>query len=127
MSNPNITIVGRVASEPESKTLPSGGTVSRFRVITNDRRKNGFGEWEDRDTSGWTVICWDKLAENILGQLSKGEQVIINGTIKEISWVDPAGNKKYSFEVKAQHIGKDLLMSKPLVNSYSSSIDIEWE
>jgi single-strand DNA-binding protein len=126
MSNPNITIVGRIASEPESKTLPSGGTVSRFRVITNDRRKNSFGEWEDRDTSGWTVVCWDRLAENVLGQLSKGEQVIVNGVIKEISWQDSTGNKKYSFEVKAQHIGKDLLMSKPLVNANSADISAEW-
>jgi hypothetical protein len=36
-----------------------------------------------------------------------------------------AGNKRYSFEVKAQNIGKDLLMSKPLVNSSSSDISID--
>lgn len=125
MSNPNITLIGRVASEPESKILPSGSSMSRFRMITNDRKKNAFGEWEDSDTSGWTVLCWDRLAENIMDQLSKGEQIIVNGTIKEVSWVDQAGNKRYSFEVKAQHIGKDLLLSKPLVNS-NNDISIDW-
>lgn len=125
MSNPNITIIGRIASEPENRIMSSGTSMSRFRVITNDRRKNSYGDWEDSDTSGWTVVCWDRLADNIIGQLSKGEQVIINGTIKEVSWTDAAGNKRYSFEVKAQHIGKDMLLSKPLVNS-QSNISIDW-
>lgn len=126
MSNPNITLIGRIATEPEFKTLPSGTSAARFRVITNDRRKNTFGEWEDHDTSGWNIIAWDRLAENIIGQLSKGEQIIVNGIIKETSWVDSDGNKRYSFEVKAQHIGKDLLLSKPLINSYSADIPVKW-
>lgn len=126
MSNPNITLIGRIATEPEFKTLPSGTSAARFRIITNDRRKNAFGEWEDHDTSGWNVIAWDRLAENIVGQLFKGEQIIVNGIIKETSWIDPEGNKRYSFEVKAQHIGKDLLLSKPLANSYSADITAKW-
>lgn len=124
MSNPNITIIGRIASEPENKIMPSGSSMSRFRVITNDRRKNSYGEWEDADTSGWTVVAWDRLAENIIGQLSKGDQVIINGTIKEVSWVDASsGSRRYSFEVKAQHIGKDLLLSSRSYAKTATSID----
>jgi single-strand DNA-binding protein len=124
MSNPSITVIGRIANEPEFKVLPSGTPVARFRVITNDRRKNAFGEWEDHDTSGWSIIAWDRLAENISGELSKGEQVIINGVIKEISWIDTStGDRRYSFEVKAQHIGKDLLLKSRVGSSVSSSID----
>lgn len=124
MSNPNITLIGRVANDIEHKVLPSGTSISRFRLITNDRKKNSFGEWEDHDTSGWNITAWDRLAENILGQFSRGEQVIVNGVMKEISWVDSSGNKKYSFEVKAHHIGKDLLLASKTHNKISSSI--EW-
>lgn len=124
MSNPNITLIGRIATEPEFKTLPSGSTVARFRVISNDRRKNSFGEWEDHDTSGWNVIAWDRLAENISGQLNRGEQVIIYGTIKEISWMDSStGSRKYSFEIKAQHIGKDLLLASKSYANTATSVD----
>jgi len=111
MSNPNITLIGRVANDVEFKTLPSGTSVARFRLITNDRRKNAFGEWEDHDTSGWNITAWDRLAENIAGEFNRGEQVIVNGVIKETSWIDTnSGERKYSFEVKVQHIGKDLLL-----------------
>lgn len=124
MSNPTITLVGRIATEPEFKTLPSGTSMARFRVISNDRRKNAFGEWEDHDTSGWNVVAWDRLAENISGVLSRGEQVIVNGTIKEISWLDNStGDRRYSFEIKAQHIGKDLLLASKSYAGTSTSVD----
>lgn len=125
MSNPNITLIGRVANDVEFKTLPSGTSVARFRLITNDRRKNAFGEWEDHDTSGWNIIAWDRLAENIAGEFNRGEQVIVNGIIKETSWMDStSGERKYSFEVKAQHIGKDLLL---LSKSYSKTgTNVDW-
>lgn len=124
MSNPNITLIGRVANEVEFKTLPSGTAVARFRLITNDRRKNAFGEWEDHDTSGWNVVAWDRLAENISGVLSRGEQIIVHGVIKEISWVDNStGDRRYSFEIKAQHIGKDLLLSSKSYANTATSVD----
>lgn len=125
MSNPNITLIGRVANDVEFKTLPSGTSVARFRLITNDRRKNAFGEWEDHDTSGWNITAWDRLAENISGEFNRGEQIIVNGVIKETSWIDASsGERKYSFEVKAQHIGKDLLLSS---KSYAKAgTDIDW-
>lgn len=124
MSNPTITLVGRIATEPEFKTLPSGTSMARFRVISNDRRKNAFGEWEDHDTSGWNVVAWDRLAENISNVLTRGEQVIIQGTIKEISWLDNStGDRRYSFEIKAQHIGKDLLLSSKSYANTTNSID----
>lgn len=124
MSNPTITLVGRIATEPEFKTLPSGTSMARFRVISNDRRKNAFGEWEDHDTSGWNVVAWDRLAENVSGVLSRGEQIIVHGVIKEISWVDNStGDRRYSFEIKAQHIGKDLLLSSKSYANTATSVD----
>lgn len=124
MSNPTITLVGRIATEPEFKTLPSGTSMARFRVISNDRRKNAFGEWEDHDTSGWNVVAWDRLAENVSGVLSRGEQIIVHGVIKEISWVDNStGDRRYSFEIKAQHIGKDLLLSSKSYANIATSVD----
>lgn len=124
MSNPNITLIGRVANDVEFKTLPSGTSVARFRLITNDRRKNAFGEWEDHDTSGWNIIAWDRLAENIVGEFNRGEQVIVNGTIKETSWMDStSGERKYSFEVKAQHIGKDLLLPSKSYSKAGTNVD----
>jgi len=101
MANPIITIVGRVGSEPE--TVGSNGL--RFRVATNDRVKNDTtGEWEDKNTSWWTVKAWRTLAEQSKSVIKKGMEVIIVGKIYEESWTDKEGTKRTSYEVNADSI-----------------------
>jgi len=103
MSNPTVTIIGRIGTEPEALGDNSG---LRFRVATNDRVKNdATGEWEDRDTSWWTVKAWKKLAEQSKITLKKGQEVIIVGRIREESWTNPTtGDKRTSYEINADQI-----------------------
>ena len=101
MANPMITIVGRVGSEPE--TVGSNGL--RFRVATNDRVKNDTtGEWEDKNTSWWTVKAWRTLAEQSKSVIKKGMEVIIVGKIYEENWTDKDGVKRSSYEINADSI-----------------------
>ena len=101
MANPIITIVGRVGSEPE--TVGSNGL--RFRVATNDRVKNDVtGEWEDKNTSWWTVKAWRTLAEQSKSVIKKGMEVIIVGKIYEDTWTDKDGVKRSSYEINADSI-----------------------
>jgi single-strand DNA-binding protein len=101
MANPIITIVGRVGSEPESV----GSNGLRFRVATNDRVKNDMtGEWEDKNTSWWTVKAWRTLAEQSKSVIKKGMEVIIVGKIYEENWTDKDGVKRSSYEINADSI-----------------------
>lgn len=101
MSNPIITIVGRVGSDPEAV----GSNGIRFRVATNDRVKNdNTGQWEDRNTSWWTVKAWRTLADQSKSVIKKGMEVIIVGKIYEDTWTDKEGVKKSSYEINADSI-----------------------
>jgi single-strand DNA-binding protein len=101
MANPIITIVGRVGSEPEA----IGSNGLRFRVATNDRVKNDVtGEWEDKNTSWWTVKAWRTLAEQSKSVIKKGMEVIIVGKIYEENWTDKEGVKRSSYEINADSI-----------------------
>jgi single-strand DNA-binding protein len=112
MSNPNVVIVGRVGTEIDVKKMPSGTNMAKFRVITSDRKKNENGEWEDVNTSGWTVVAWDKLANKVINNVSKGDAVIVQGSMKEVSWVDAEGNKRKSTETRASEIAINLYSIK---------------
>jgi single-strand DNA-binding protein len=103
MSNPDITIIGRLAADPEFKSFGSG-TVAKFRVITSDRRKNEDGKWEDINTSGWNIAAWNNLAESTKDLLQKGQEVVVIGSIKEDTWTDKEGNARKSIEVNASNI-----------------------
>ena len=101
MANPIITIVGRVGSEPEAV----GSNGLRFRVATNDRVKNdATGEWEDKNTSWWTIKAWRTLAAQSKTVIKKGMEVIIVGKIYEENWTDKDGVKRSSYEINAESI-----------------------
>ena len=95
--NPKVTLVGRLGADPEAV----GTTGVRLRVVTSDRAKNDKGEWEDRDTSWWTVKAWKTLAEQTKKTLKKGQEVIVVGKMIEENWKDSSGNNRTSYEIIA--------------------------
>jgi single-strand DNA-binding protein len=100
MANPKVTITGRLGVSPEAM-----GSGIRFRVVTSDRAKNDAGEWEDRDTSWWTVKAWKNVAESARNTIQKGQEVIVTGTMKENAWTGDDGQKRVSYEIIADSIG----------------------
>lgn len=99
--NPKTTIIGRIGQDPEAI-----GSGIRFRVATKDRYRNDqTGQWEDGETSWWTVKAWKKLAEQSKEQLKKGQEVMIYGSMKEETWTDSSGAKRTSYEIVADSIG----------------------
>ena len=99
--NPKTTIIGRVGQDPEAI-----GSGIRFRVATKDRYKNTqTGQWEDGETSWWTVKAWKNLAEQSKSVLKKGQEVVVYGSMKEETWTDSSGTKKTSYEIVADTIG----------------------
>ena len=103
MSNPVVTINGRIGTDPDFKEFGDNRAI-KFRVITSDRRRNESGEWEDKDTSGWTVSAWNNLCDNSKKVLKKGQEVIVIGTMTEDSWTDSSGVNRKSVEIKATNI-----------------------
>lgn len=108
MSNPNVVISGRIGTDIEEKIMTDGTLKTKFRIITSDRKKNDFGDWEDVNTSGWTVVAWGRLAEKVTKSLSKGQLITVQGQIKEVSWIDQEGNKKKSTETRASEISLNI-------------------
>jgi len=128
MANPNITIKGNLASDPEIRSLPST-KVLKMRVITNDWFKDEKGDFKNKDTSGWTVEVWGELAETAYNTLKKGDNVTVMGVIKERSFDDKEGNKRYVVEVKASSIALDLsavATRKPKASVTTSTSDDIW-
>jgi single-strand DNA-binding protein len=112
MSNPTITIVGRVGQDPVK--LNGGGV--RLRIVSNDNVKNdSTGKWDDKNTSWWTVKAWKSLAEQTVAVLKKGQEVIIVGKIYEENWTDKDGNTRTSYDINADSIA---------VSTWSLSKDI---
>jgi single-strand DNA-binding protein len=96
-----VIIVGRLGKDPEIRSTPSGTSVAKFTVATDEKYTDRNGEKQER-TEWHNVVAWSKLAE-ICGQyLRKGKLVYIEGSIRTDSWDDKeSGQKKYRTEIVA--------------------------
>jgi single-strand DNA-binding protein len=96
-----VIIVGRLGKDPEMRATPSGTSVTRFTVATDEKFTDRNGEKQER-TEWHNITAWGKLGE-ICGQyLKKGKLVYIEGSIRTDSWDDKeSGQKKYRTEIVA--------------------------
>ncbi len=94
-------ILGNLTQDPETRTTPSGQTVTNFGVATN-RVWTGADGKKQEQTEFHRVVCWGKLAE-IAGQyLAKGRLVFIEGRLQTRSWQDQSGQKRWRTEIIAE-------------------------
>jgi single-strand DNA-binding protein len=96
-----VILVGRLGKDPELRSIPSGTSVVKFSLATDERFTDKAGEKQER-TEWHNIVAWGKLAE-ICGQyLRKGKLVYIEGSIRTDSWDDKeSGQKKYRTEIIA--------------------------
>jgi len=111
-----VVLVGRLTSNPEVKTIPSGQQVCSFGLATNRVWTNQMTKQKEEKTEFHNIVLWGKLAE-IAGQyLNKGSLTLIEGRLQTRSWQDQSGTKKYRTEI----VGESLQMG-PRTNSQPST------
>jgi single-strand DNA-binding protein len=100
MANFNLNKVvlgGRLTSEPELKTTPSGVSVISFTVAVNRR----FSKDGETQADFIRVTAWRQTAEFVSKFFHKGSSICITGSIQTRSWTDNNGTKRYETEVVA--------------------------
>ena len=97
-----VILIGRLGKDPEIRSTPSGSTVAKFSMATDESYTDRAGERQDR-TEWHNIVAWDKLAE-ICGQyLRKGKLIYIEGRLRTDSWDDKeTGQKKSRTEIVAR-------------------------
>ncbi|MEU1375903.1 single-stranded DNA-binding protein [Streptomyces triculaminicus] len=100
--------MGNVATQPDFREAANGSAVSRFRLAATVRRwDREREEWADVYTSFYTVWAWRTLAANVVGSVSVGEPVIVQGKLR-IQEQEHEGKRWLSADIDAASIGHDL-------------------
>lgn len=94
-----VTLIGNLGKDPESKTLSTGTLVCVFSLATTSKRKDASGQTTE-ETQWHNIVVWSKLAEICQQYLKKGSKAMIQGTIK-YSEYEKDGVKKYRTEIHA--------------------------
>lgn len=98
----NLSILtGRLTSDPELKTTPSGNSVTSFSIAVERRNKNADGE---RETDFINIVAWRGTAEFVTKWFKKGDMIGIEGSIQTRKYTDKNGNNRTAFEVIANNV-----------------------
>lgn len=108
MNETLVTVVGNVATEPESQVTAAGAHLTRFRLATAARRYDTErGAWTDGPTSFYTVRAWRALAVNVKDSIGLGQPLVVQGRLR-IREEDRDGRRYQSAEIEAVALGHDL-------------------
>ncbi len=104
-----VLLIGRLTRDPEIRYLPSGMQVSSFTIAVNRRYRDRDGNWQE-ESYFFDVETFGVLAERIGRQLSKGYQILLEGSLRQDKWESSAGEKRSKVKIVADKIN---LLSKP--------------
>jgi len=90
----SVTLMGRLAKDPETKYTEAGLAITRFTVATDAYKKDDPADFHN-------CTAFNKTAETIAQHLKKGDGILVNGSLKT-SKFESDGQVKYRTEVMVQ-------------------------
>lgn len=96
-----VILQGRLGSDPELRTTPSGVEVATVNIAVDRDRKDANG---DRQTDWVTIVAWRNTAKFLSTYFQKGRMILVEGRLQMRSYTDRDGNKRTAAEVVADNI-----------------------
>jgi len=104
MSFNKVILMGNLTRDPEMKTLPSGMRTARLGLAITERWKDQATNELKENTLFLDVDAWDKQADFAGQYLTKGQSVLIDGSLKMDEWTTKEGEKRSKMRVRATTI-----------------------
>lgn len=109
MKEQQIVVTGLVATTPRHLVTADGLPITSFRLASATKRfDRSLKEWVDGDTNWYTVTSFRGLAINTATSVSKGDRVVVSGSLRIRDW-DNGERAGTSVELEAETIGHDLV------------------
>jgi single-strand DNA-binding protein len=90
----HLTLVGRLAADPDLRRTQDGRAVARFRVAVNRARRTADDQWEEQ-TDWFSVTAFGPLAERAAERLAKGQRALVGGRLETRVWEGPEGPRTF--------------------------------
>jgi len=105
-----LTIIGYIGKNAETKQLPNGTPVTKFSVATTRSWKDEKGEWKDK-TQWHNVVAYGQGFAQIAPRLAKGAHVFVQGglTTREYDRTIQVPSGKKMIEHVIQQLAVELI------------------
>ena len=99
-----VILVGNLGADPETRSMPSGMTVTNIRIATSESWKDKASGAQQERTEWHNVAFFGRLGEIAAEYLRKGSQVYVEGKLRTRKWQDKTGNDRYTTEIIADNM-----------------------
>ena len=113
-----VILVGNLGADPETRFLPSGGSVTNVSLATSESWKDKQTGQPQERTEWHRVVFFNRLAEIAGEYLRKGSKVYVEGSIRTRKWQDQSGQDRYTTEI----VGNEMQM----LDSRSGGGDVDY-
>lgn len=97
-----VVLVGRLTRDAELKYSNSGLAICAFSVAVNSSRKQG-DEWVE-EANFFDITVFGRQGEAIQRYLVKGQQVGVDGRLKQDRWQTPEGQNRSKVAIIADNV-----------------------
>ena len=112
-----VVMIGRLTKDPETRYTQSGKAVGSFTLAVDRRGKKTYGQ---QTADFIPCVVWDKLAEIVANNLTKGSKIGIDGRLQVRSYDAQDGSKRYVTEVVVNEL--DFCDSKAAANKPTNTV-----
>jgi single-strand DNA-binding protein len=99
-----VILVGNLGADPETRSMPSGMTVTNIRIATSESWKDKTSGAQQERTEWHSIALFGRLGEIAAEYLRKGSQVFVEGKLRTRKWQDKTGNDRFTTEIIADNM-----------------------
>jgi single-strand DNA-binding protein len=99
-----VILVGNLGADPETRSMPSGMTVTNIRIATSESWKDKASGAQQERTEWHSVALFGRLGEIAAEYLRKGSQVFVEGKLRTRKWQDKSGGDRFTTEIIADNM-----------------------
>lgn len=92
-----VILLGRLVADPETRYTSNNTPMTRFKIAVNRHGKDAGADF-------FTLTAWKSTAEFVGKYFRKGQQILVEGYLRNNSWTDQQGNKRYADEIHAERV-----------------------
>jgi len=98
-----VFIIGRLTSDPQLRSTPSGQSVASFSLATNRNWVNKQGQKQE-EVQFHNIVAWGRQAEIINQFLKKGGLAMVEGRLQTRTWQDKQGQNRSTTEIICERV-----------------------
>ena len=96
----NISLQGRLATDPELRETGSGVKLASFTLAVN----RPYQKDKDSQTDFFDIVAWRGTGEFVARNFRKGDMAVVNGRLQTDVYKDKEGKNRKSYRIVANEV-----------------------